>query len=582
MSADALLKSVLASPDDDLPRLVYADWLDEHGDPARAEFIRTQIELAKLPDHDPRYRALEDREHELLSEHEAGWLGEGVVGIREWDWKRGFLSGISASSARLVRANRLLDQHPITDIVCEGDLGSSAWSERDGEDDPFAAAQGDRPFWQNAHWPQYVHNFTLANLGPDFATLHEFCRSNPSQLHSLHLSNNDGDHPELTLSNLAAVLEEHELSRRLHTLDVGGLSNSLFNVLPWQEREFGRVLNWGGLMRFGCSGCGAVSESLNNLLFYSFAGTLKHLDISDNPIAPDGYRAFQQCHPAMRLDKLDVSGTPLAGISLEPLLNARSLENLTKLEINGCGSARRNMEVLSRSAFWNQATELRAHSGTIPASTLEPLCQSAGPPGLRLLDLADNYLRTEGVRLLCEAPWAGSLTWLALSRNYLDDESCDVLAKSGRFTNLRTLHLAHNNFTQDGADGEQITSRGVMALAESPSLANLRLLTLSYTGITDAAVDVVVNAPFWRLFGLGVGGCNLSPTTVRILANSPRLMRFLWLDLSDNPHLRGQALRPLAESPYLSRMCELDCGGIDIADDVRAILRERLGPRFSH
>jgi uncharacterized protein (TIGR02996 family) len=34
---DALLQAVLASPDDDTPRLVYADWLEERGDP-RGEF----------------------------------------------------------------------------------------------------------------------------------------------------------------------------------------------------------------------------------------------------------------------------------------------------------------------------------------------------------------------------------------------------------------------------------------------------------------------------------------------------------------------------------------------------------------
>jgi uncharacterized protein (TIGR02996 family) len=44
-----LLAAILANPDDDNVRLVYADWLQEHGDDARAEFIRVQIELAKLP-----------------------------------------------------------------------------------------------------------------------------------------------------------------------------------------------------------------------------------------------------------------------------------------------------------------------------------------------------------------------------------------------------------------------------------------------------------------------------------------------------------------------------------------------------
>ena len=45
---DALLAAVLANPADDLPRLVYADYLEENGDPERAEFIRVQVEMAKV------------------------------------------------------------------------------------------------------------------------------------------------------------------------------------------------------------------------------------------------------------------------------------------------------------------------------------------------------------------------------------------------------------------------------------------------------------------------------------------------------------------------------------------------------
>jgi uncharacterized protein (TIGR02996 family) len=574
MSA-ALLKAVLAAPDDDLPRLVYADWLDENGDPSRAEFIRTQIELAKLPDHDPRYRALEDREHELLSEHEPGWLGELAKYPREWEWRRGFVDEVTISGYNMAvdEDAAALGTHPIT--------GCRIYRTPEEREPSYAADFfGDHASYDHP-WMNSLRRLDVSPRGdgidvaaglfdhPRLGGVVEWdLRAQPG-LNELERHFRRGPRPEVTTS-----------------LALGGRSGPTFqwgghNVAVLDTRFFVQHFAAAPMEKLAVFDSGIDANSLATLLAAPFARTLRHLDISDNPIAPDAYRAFQQCHPAMRLDKLDVSGTPLAGISLEPLLNARSLEALTKLEMNGCGSARRNMEVLSRSAFWTQATELRAHSGTIPASTLEPLCHSAGPPGLRLLDLADNYLRTEGVRMLCNSPWAGSLTWLALSRNYLDDESCEVLAKSGRFTNLRTLHLAHNHFTQDGADGEQITSRGVMALAESPSLANLRLLTLSYTGITDAAVDVVVNAPFWRLFGLGVGGCNLSPAAVRILANSPRLNRLVWLDISDNPRLRGQALRPLADSQYLSRMCELDCGGIDIADDVRAVFRERLGPRFS-
>ena len=45
---EALIRTVLAAPADDAPRLVYADWLDEHCRAEDAEFIRVQIELARL------------------------------------------------------------------------------------------------------------------------------------------------------------------------------------------------------------------------------------------------------------------------------------------------------------------------------------------------------------------------------------------------------------------------------------------------------------------------------------------------------------------------------------------------------
>lgn len=43
----AFLVSVIAAPDDDAPRLALADWMEEQGDAAKAEFIRVQIEQSK-------------------------------------------------------------------------------------------------------------------------------------------------------------------------------------------------------------------------------------------------------------------------------------------------------------------------------------------------------------------------------------------------------------------------------------------------------------------------------------------------------------------------------------------------------
>ncbi len=78
---DALLNGIAADPAADLPRLVYADWLEERGQDLRAEFIRIQCEIAKLEvgprDVIDRNVHLWRRQQELLDGH-MGELLEGV------------------------------------------------------------------------------------------------------------------------------------------------------------------------------------------------------------------------------------------------------------------------------------------------------------------------------------------------------------------------------------------------------------------------------------------------------------------------------------------------------------------------
>lgn len=66
------LRAIIAAPDDDLPRLAYADWLEESGEAELAEFIRVQCELAKPENRDTDWvdmvldvRKLAKRENEL-------------------------------------------------------------------------------------------------------------------------------------------------------------------------------------------------------------------------------------------------------------------------------------------------------------------------------------------------------------------------------------------------------------------------------------------------------------------------------------------------------------------------------------
>jgi len=73
----AFLRVIGANPDDDGPRLLYADFLEEKGDAAsvaHAEFIRVQCALNAAGRSDPNLDLLKTRERDLLTEHWRSWF----------------------------------------------------------------------------------------------------------------------------------------------------------------------------------------------------------------------------------------------------------------------------------------------------------------------------------------------------------------------------------------------------------------------------------------------------------------------------------------------------------------------------
>jgi uncharacterized protein (TIGR02996 family) len=119
----AFWSAIREAPEDDAPRLVYADWLDDHGQSDRAEFIRVQCALAKLgPDRrkgrKERVR-LDPREKTLLARFGERWLAPHravLRGSNPWDledrwldrlqFRRGLLNGqhFGLESARRLAA----------------------------------------------------------------------------------------------------------------------------------------------------------------------------------------------------------------------------------------------------------------------------------------------------------------------------------------------------------------------------------------------------------------------------------------------------------------------------------------------
>jgi uncharacterized protein (TIGR02996 family) len=125
---DALLAAIYANHGEDTPRLMYADWLDEHGRHERAEFIRVQIERTRTtPPGVPNHNSAAEkkakpsaREKELLEQHASEWFRPPV------NWKpdqhymvqRGFPYALLGAHEVLRDSQDTLARWPIVKLYC--------------------------------------------------------------------------------------------------------------------------------------------------------------------------------------------------------------------------------------------------------------------------------------------------------------------------------------------------------------------------------------------------------------------------------------------------------------------------------
>ncbi|MEM7154396.1 MAG: TIGR02996 domain-containing protein [Myxococcota bacterium] len=135
-----LLADVIAAPFDDGPRLAFADFLDAQagGADPRAEFIRLQLRLVQPMDvapagasKDPNaeigrrmaYMQDQQREQQLLAQHEAAWSANLRRAASELRFDRGFaVSAVVDASSFVKYGQWLLQQAPIVHVELRGVL----------------------------------------------------------------------------------------------------------------------------------------------------------------------------------------------------------------------------------------------------------------------------------------------------------------------------------------------------------------------------------------------------------------------------------------------------------------------------
>jgi uncharacterized protein (TIGR02996 family) len=89
-----LLRTIATEDDGDAGYSVLADWLEEHGDGPRAEFIRVQCELAAKNRAEKRRHELRLRERALFDKHRHAWLQSYGLAMDDVRFERGLIAAM--------------------------------------------------------------------------------------------------------------------------------------------------------------------------------------------------------------------------------------------------------------------------------------------------------------------------------------------------------------------------------------------------------------------------------------------------------------------------------------------------------
>ena len=111
------LADIIANIDDKKPRLVYADLLQDLGDP-RGEFIALACARADIPEEDARIPELDGQIEALLKKHKKTWAAAcGENKGARYEYRRGFVEKISLDAKELLaNADKIFAAEPIEEL----------------------------------------------------------------------------------------------------------------------------------------------------------------------------------------------------------------------------------------------------------------------------------------------------------------------------------------------------------------------------------------------------------------------------------------------------------------------------------
>jgi uncharacterized protein (TIGR02996 family) len=535
--ADALLRAIVRHPDDDTPRLVYADWLQENGRAEEAEILRVQCGLAGTEPGAPEYPELFDRDAELRL-----WLGTHVPGPRPT-----FPSGLSVE-------------------------GGNRWWEHTSRGFPrFLEFEGYQKYGVKAM------RKLAESLEHAFETL-------PTRWLAVR---------EVTVSQLATLLKQPVLAKVSELTVQLTINGDEANEVARLVSSSRHLRNLRGLcLRVPCGEPGfaalagaqwtqlewfaPISQELTPAALGSLSGAgwvrgLREL-ILDDDLPAETFELLARLPTFPNLHTLDLSKNAfLTPTGWDSFAKARNFPALARLRANGTDLSGERLLALAGASGFALAVLNLCECGTGPG-TGAALAAAPWAGELRILDLGYNGLEPDDVKALAECKKFGALRHLGLLNNALAPTGLAALSANPALRGLRALNLAGRSGDCHGLTPTHFDR--FLARLDAP---DLRHLDLSGRPVGPKAARRLTDPKFAGLTRLGLRGCKLTDPAVSALIAAPTLRNLIQLDLTDNRLTTGP--EPLANRAILPQLASCSLTANAIPAPVVRKLRRRPGVR---
>jgi uncharacterized protein (TIGR02996 family) len=527
----ALLAAVIADPEDDLPRLAYADWLDEHGDPHRAKYIRARLILDGPDPTGGDYATTFER---FLEGHAAMWrrpdpalpagfrLRHNYGSQDEW-WsdggdgmERGFPSFVRLDGVERdgpTEATLLIRQ--MAELVRDTPVRGIDFEEH------FAAQMGRL---LNSRPGRRLTRLDFANRpqrgqpGPVIAAL----AASPAARGLLRLNVGEGVLSDVDADALAGARFDRLRRFDSHIFECSRKAIIRLTEAAWFRRlhralvAFNAQLGEAGMLRL------AGMPNLHTLCLW----------FPDEPVI----RALGRAGEFPALGRLLLHGTSLKGEAAAALGRARMPRLIER---------------------W-----VRNSPADVPALAASPLGD-----GLRVLTFDSTPISATGLKAVAARPFAARLRILRIHWGQLRSLEKTPLTQPGTFPALTTLKLINPY-------GMRVKQKDTAAFLRGLATPNLRHLALRGCDFDDdCAAAVATNPTFANLTRLIIERGTMGPKAAERLFRSKNLRDLIELKVSYNPI--GKAAGVLADASVLPALAECWIDSCQVPEGVVKKLKER-------